>query len=107
MSTLEELKLESNDEQRGVDIVMRALRTPCGTIAKNAGADPSVVVQKVMTAATPSMGYDALHDRYVDMIQEGECPTLSLSLVPRHPPLHTRSFLAWSSYRKTPTVMNP
>ena len=55
---------------------MRALRTPCATIAKNAGVDPSVVVQRVMTGDSPSMGYDALHDRYVDMIQEGECTVL-------------------------------
>ena len=51
---------------------MRALRTPCATIAKNAGADPSVVVQRVMAGDSPSMGYDALYDRYVDMIQEGK-----------------------------------
>ena len=72
ISALEALKLEAKDEQLGVDIVMRALRTPCATIAKNAGVDPSVVVQKVMAGDSPSMGYDALHDRYVDMIQEGE-----------------------------------
>ena len=76
ISALEALKLESKDEQLGVDIVMRALRTPCGTIAKNAGVDPSVVVQRVMTGDSPSMGYDALHDRYVDMILEGECTVL-------------------------------
>ena len=55
-----------------MEIVRKALTTPCATIAKNAGVDPSIVVQKVMTAANPNEGYDALHDRYVDMIEEGE-----------------------------------
>lgn len=93
---LDGLKLETKDEQRGVDIVMRSLRTPCGTIAKNSGADPSVVVQKVIAAEAPSMGYDALHDRYVDMIQEGEFPMSSSARVPvylcRHPPFTCAQF---------------
>ena len=55
-----------------MEIVRKALTTPCGTIAKNAGVDPSIVVQKVMTAASINEGYDALHDCYVDMIEEGE-----------------------------------
>ena len=55
-----------------MDIVHKALATPCATIAKNAGVDPSIVVQKVVTASNPNEGYDALHDRYVDMIEEGE-----------------------------------
>jgi chaperonin GroEL len=54
-----------------VDIVRKALRTPLSTIAKNAGADSSIVVQKVMSSDNPSEGYDALKDKYVDMIHEG------------------------------------
>lgn len=63
--------MDSSDEQRGVDIVRRAMRTPCATIAKNAGVDPSIVVEKILAAANPSEGYDALRDTYVDMIHEG------------------------------------
>lgn len=66
------LQLETPDQQSGVDIVRKALRAPCSTIAKNAGKDPSIVVEKILTAETPSIGYDALKDQYVDMIQEGE-----------------------------------
>ena len=64
--------MESHDQQSGVDLVRRALRTPCSTIAKNAGKDPSIVVEKVLSAETQSTGYDALKDEYVDMIQRGE-----------------------------------
>ena len=71
MKNLEDLKLETKDQQLGVDIVLKALRTPLHTIAKNAGADPSIVVAKVMSCENPNEGYDALKDRYVDMIHEG------------------------------------
>ena len=71
LSALEGLKMDSSDEQRGVDIIRRAMRTPAATIAKNAGVDPSIVVEKILAATNPNEGYDALHDTYVDMIQEG------------------------------------
>lgn len=69
--SLNALKPDSVDEQKGIEIVRKALTAPCATIAKNAGVDPSIVVQKV-TSSTTNSGYDALHDRYVDMIEEGE-----------------------------------
>ena len=71
LPNLDNVKLSSADEQIGVQIVQKALRTPCWTIAKNAGVDPSLVVDKVLSAQNINEGFDALHDRYVDMIQEG------------------------------------
>lgn len=64
--------MESSDQQSGVDLIRRAMRTPCSTIAKNAGKDPSIVVEKILSADKQSMGYDALRDEYVDMIEKGE-----------------------------------
>lgn len=78
MKSLEDLKMDTHDQQLGVDIVLKALRTPLYTIAKNAGADPSIVVAKVMSSENPTEGYDALKDRYVDMMHEGLCLPLSL-----------------------------
>ena len=63
--------MESVDQQAGLDILRRALRAPCSTIAKNAGKDPSIVVEKILSAETTNTGYDAMKDKYVDMIQEG------------------------------------
>lgn len=63
--------MERADQQSGVDLIRRALRAPASTIAKNAGKDPSIVVEKILAAEKPSMGYDALRDQYVDMIQQG------------------------------------
>lgn len=71
MKKLEDLRMETADQQRGVDIVLKTLRTPLYTIAKNAGADPSTVVAKVMSSENATEGYDALKDRYVDMMHEG------------------------------------
>ena len=48
----------------------KALRMPLMTIAKNAGVDAAVVVSKVLDAS-PEIGYDALTDEYVNMIEKG------------------------------------
>lgn len=61
------------DQQSGVELVCKAMRAPCSTIAKNAGKDPSIVVERIIQADTSSHGYDALRDQYVDMIQQGRC----------------------------------
>lgn len=58
------------DEKTGVKIVKRALEEPVRQIAENAGLEGSVVIEKVM-ASKPGVGFDALHEEYVDMIQAG------------------------------------
>jgi len=50
--------------------VRKALRIPCHTIAANAGVDADDVVTRVMREQG-DLGYDALHDRYVDMMKTG------------------------------------
>ena len=49
---LEGLKTDSEDQAAGVDIVKRALRKPCGTIASNAGVEPAVIIEKVSKAVS-------------------------------------------------------
>jgi len=66
---LDKLKLEG-DQQSGVNIVKRALEEPIRQIANNAGAEGSVVTQKVKGLET-NMGYDAAMDEYVDMMKAG------------------------------------
>ena len=68
---LDGLANDNADTRRGAEIVRQALRQPCYQIAKNAGVDASVVVSKVMEAGDANVGYDALNDKYVDMIQAG------------------------------------
>lgn len=43
---------------------------PALTIATNAGVDGSVVVAKIETSA-PEIGYDAMNDEYVNMVEKG------------------------------------
>ncbi|CAH8543705.1 unnamed protein product [Heterobilharzia americana] len=69
-NALQNLKTKNEDQRIGVQIVMRALSTPCYTIAHNAGVNASVVVEKVM-GMSRNGGYDAQNDVYVDMIEAG------------------------------------
>lgn len=54
----------------GVEIVRRALRIPCYTIAFNAGVDANEVVQRVL-GEKQEVGYDAMNGQYVDMMKSG------------------------------------
>lgn len=54
----------------GIDIIRRALRIPAMTIAKNAGVEGSLVVEKILQSGS-EIGYDALNGEYVDMVERG------------------------------------
>ncbi|MHB8053920.1 MAG: chaperonin GroEL [Candidatus Aminicenantales bacterium] len=66
---LENLKVEG-DFKIGVDIVKRAIEEPLRQIANNAGLEGSVVVEKVREAK-PDVGFNALAEKYEDMIKAG------------------------------------
>ncbi len=58
------------DIKTGAEIVKRALEEPLRQIATNAGAEGSVVVEKVKSLEK-GMGFNALTGEYVDMVKEG------------------------------------
>ncbi len=58
------------DEKTGANIVLKALEAPLFHIAMNAGLEGSVIVNKVKELAA-GMGFDALKEEYVDMVQDG------------------------------------
>jgi len=66
---LEKLAVEG-DEKIGADIVKRAIEEPLRQIAANAGFEGSVVVEKVKEMK-PDMGFNALTEKYEDMIKGG------------------------------------
>jgi chaperonin GroEL len=68
---LKTLKLEDSDEQIGVEIVRRAIEEPMRMIAQNAGAEGSIVVEKVRSNKSNSYGYNAQTDTYEDLVQAG------------------------------------
>src|SRR5438876_433051 len=59
------------DEKVGAMIVKRALEEPIRQIVENAGAEGSVIVEKVKSETAPNRGYDAESMEYVDMMQAG------------------------------------
>ena len=61
------------DERTGASVIAAAIQAPIKQIAKNAGLDGSVIIYKVLNdgADKANYGYDALKDRYVDMVAEG------------------------------------
>src|SRR5512137_2730098 len=66
---LEKLTLEG-DENIGANIVKRAIEEPLRQIAANAGFEGSVVVEKVKEMKQ-DMGFNALTEKYEDMIKGG------------------------------------
>jgi len=64
-------KGDNDDQEAGVNIVRRALQAPIRQIAENAGVEGSIVVGKVIEQKSPSFGYDAQRDAYVDLISKG------------------------------------
>ncbi len=61
----------SGDEKTGATIVLKALEEPIRQIAKNAGLDGSVIVDKVLTSKKANYGFDALNNKYCDMVECG------------------------------------
>ena len=69
ISALDKLKL-SHDQQVGVNIVKRALEEPLRQISSNAGAEGSIIVEKVRGEET-NRGFNAANDEFVDMVDAG------------------------------------
>ena len=61
----------SGDVKTGVQIVLRALEEPVRQIAKNAGVEGSLIVEKIKGRKSATFGYDAAKDEYADMMERG------------------------------------
>jgi len=68
-SALDALKLD-DEAQAGVNIVRRALEEPLRWIARNAGQDGAVVLEKVREAKG-AFGFNAATEEYEDLIKAG------------------------------------
>ncbi|MDD2212539.1 MAG: chaperonin GroEL [Clostridia bacterium] len=71
LTVLENLTAKNPDEQTGINIVKKALEEPIKQIAYNAGAEGSVVVEKVKTAGKKGYGFNAMTGAYEDMVGAG------------------------------------
>jgi chaperonin GroEL len=59
------------DQEAGINIVRRALQSPCRQIASNAGDEASIVVGKILDQKIDTYGYNAQTGEYGDMIKDG------------------------------------
>ena len=58
------------DEKTGAKIILKALEAPLAQIAKNAGLEGAVIVNKVRESEVGT-GFDACNETYVDMVEKG------------------------------------
>ncbi|XP_068239652.1 heat shock protein 60A [Palaemon carinicauda] len=70
LPALDALTPANDDQKMGIDIIRKAVQTPCFTIATNAGVNASVVVNKVMESSG-DLGYDAATGTYVNLVESG------------------------------------
>ncbi len=60
----------SGDEKTGAEIILKALEAPLFHIAGNAGLEGAVIINNVRES-DPGVGFDALKETYVNMIEAG------------------------------------
>jgi len=68
--TIAKIKTDNEDQAAGVKIVLRALEQPLREIARNAGEEPSVVINKVVEGKG-NFGFNAQTGEYGDMVSMG------------------------------------
>jgi len=59
------------DERVGSEIVMRAMEEPARQIAQNAGQEGSLIVQRLKSEKSASLGYNAATGEWEDMLKAG------------------------------------
>src|SRR5207244_364026 len=69
-SRLKALKGANHDQEAGIKIVLRALEEPLRQIVANSGAEPSVVLNKVVEGKD-NFGYNAQTAEFGDLVQMG------------------------------------
>ena len=67
----EQIKNMDGDEKFGAEIILKTIENPIRQIAKNAGVDDGVVVEKVLNSSNENFGYDAYAGCFCDMLEAG------------------------------------
>lgn len=70
INEVSKLTSDIQDEQVGINIIVRSLEEPMRQIAHNAGLEGSVIIEKVKNSDA-GVGFDALRGEYKDMIKAG------------------------------------
>lgn len=69
--SLESLKVSSDEQRAGVNIIRRACEEPIRQIAFNAGLDGAIVLDRVVSEKNPAWGFNALTEEYGDLLKDG------------------------------------
>lgn len=70
-TALEGLSGDNDDQNRGIDIVRRALQSPVRQIAENAGNDGAVVAGKLIEGGDENLGFNAQTEVYENLVDAG------------------------------------
>ena len=70
-AALEGLSGDNDDQNRGIDIVRRALQSPVRQIAENAGNDGAVVAGKLIEGGDENLGFNAQTEVYENLVDAG------------------------------------
>ncbi|MCU0285485.1 MAG: chaperonin GroEL [Acidobacteria bacterium] len=70
INALKKMKMEG-DLQFGINILIKALESPLRQIAVNAGFEGATIIEKVKNSKSKYFGFDALNEKYTDMIADG------------------------------------
>jgi chaperonin GroEL len=76
---IDRLKFDGDDEQSGANIIRRALEEPLRMIARNAGHEGSVVVEKVKENGAINFGFNAATEEYEDLLNAGVIDPVKVS----------------------------
>uniref|UniRef100_A0A2K5HX73 60 kDa heat shock protein, mitochondrial n=1 Tax=Colobus angolensis palliatus TaxID=336983 RepID=A0A2K5HX73_COLAP len=69
-SALDSLTPANEDQNIGIEIIKRTLKILAMTIAKKAGVEVSLIVEKIMQSSS-EVGYDAMVGDFVNMLEKG------------------------------------
>jgi chaperonin GroEL len=61
----------SFDEQKGIEIIQRAITAPIRQIAANGAYEGAVIIETVLANDAPGFGFDAREGKYCDLVEEG------------------------------------
>ncbi|XP_061429788.1 60 kDa heat shock protein, mitochondrial [Lethenteron reissneri] len=70
LPALDAVAAANSDQKIGIEIIRNALRVPAMTIARNAGVEGSLVVEKILQSSN-DIGYDAMTGEFVNMVEKG------------------------------------
>jgi len=70
IKNLKKIRLDG-DMQLGINILLKSLEAPLRQIAINAGHEGASIIEKVKNSKNEFFGFDALNEKYTDMIAAG------------------------------------